>query len=390
MASVPYDVVSTAEARALAAGNPLSFLHVSRAEIDLAPETDPYADAVYRAAADNLERLRAEVPFVVEEEAALFFYRVAEGSHKQTGLAGCFSLDEYDRDIVKRHERTRPDKEDDRTRHMLAVGAQTGVVFLAYRASPDVSAVKDRACRESPLIDLTASDGVRHTLWRLNRRDQRAVIEAFGSVPCLYIADGHHRIASAARARNELAASNGNNPAAEACYVLGVAFPDAETRILPYNRAVANLADLTPEAFLAAVGKRLPVRPTGSPDPDKGYVSMYLGSRWYTVDLRAAASAASGGVAAALDVAVLQDHVLAPVLRVADVRTDPRMIFVGGSRGTAELERLVDSGEAAVAFSMAAVTTDELLRVSDAGEVMPPKSTWFEPKLRDGLLIHLI
>ena len=243
MASVPYDVVSTAEARALAAGNPLSFLHVSRAEIDLAPETDPYADTVYRAAADNLERLRAEVPFVVEEEAALFFYRVAEGSHEQTGLAGCFSLDEYDRDIVKRHERTRPDKEDDRTRHMLAVGAQTGVVFLTYRASPDVSAVKDRAWRGSPLIDLTASDGVRHTLWCLNRRDQRAVIEAFGGVPCLYIADGHHRIASAARARNELAASNGNNPAAEACYVLGVAFPDAETRILPYNRAVANLAD---------------------------------------------------------------------------------------------------------------------------------------------------
>ena len=390
MASVPYDVVSTAEARALAAGSPLSFLHVSRAEIDLAPETDPYADAVYRAAADNLERLRTEVPLVVEEEAALYFYRLTDGSHEQTGLAGCFSLDEYDRDIVKRHERTRPDKEDDRTRHMLALGAQTGVVFLAFRASPDVSVVKDRACRQAPLIDMTASDGVRHTLWRLNTRDQRAVIDAFGSVPCLYIADGHHRIASAARARDELAASNGNDPTAEACYVLGVAFPDAETRILPYNRAVTNLADLTPEAFLAAVGERLPVRPTGSPGPDKGHVSMYLGRRWYTLDLRATASAARGGVAAALDVAVLQDQVLAPVLRVADVRTDPRMIFVGGSRGTAELERFVDSGEAAVAFSMAAVTTDELLRVSDAGEMMPPKSTWFEPKLRDGLLIHLI
>ena len=390
VASVPYDVVSRAEAGGLAAGNPMSFLHVSRAEIGLPPDTNAYDDSVYRAAAENLERLRAEAPLVVEESAALYFYRLADGSHEQTGLAGCFSLDEYDRGIVKKHERTRPDKEDDRTRHMIALGAQTGIVFLAYRAAPDVRAVRDRVCRESPLINFTASDGVRHTIWRMAADDQRAVIEAFGQVPCLYIADGHHRIASAARARDTLAPSNGNDPAAEARYFLGVAFPDSETRILPYNRAVADLAGLTAESFLAAVTERLPVRADGAPNPVKGQVSMYLGGRWYALDLRPAASAVAGGIAARLDVAVLQDHLLAPVLQVEDVRTNPRMIFVGGARRTAALEELVDAGGAEVAFSMAAVTPDELLQVSDAGEMMPPKSTWFEPKLRDGLLIHLI
>ena len=390
VASVPYDVVSRTEARDLAAGNPLSFLHVTRAEIDLDAETDAYAEAVYRAAADNLARLRTEVPLVVEDEASLYFYRLTDGSHEQTGLAGCFSLDEYDRGVIKRHERTRVNKEDDRTRHMLALGAQTGIVCLAYRVAPDVSAVKDRVCCQLPLIDIAAPDGVRHALWRLDTNDQRSVIDAFERVPCLYIADGHHRIASAARARDALAAANTNHPTAEARYVLGVAFPDLETRILPYNRAVATLAGLTPEAFCASVATRLPVRQTTSSVPGKGEVAMYLDGSWYALDLRPAVSAAGGGVAEGLDVAVLQDQVLAPVLRVTDVSTDPRMIFVGGSRGTAALEELVNSGEAAVAFSMAAVTTEELLRVSDAGEMMPPKSTWFEPKLRDGLLIHEI
>jgi len=388
--AVPYDVVSRSEAFDLAAGNPLSFLHVSRAEIDLDPGTDAYDEAVYQAAADNLETLRAEAPLVVEETASLYFYRLRDGSHEQTGLAGCYSVDEYDRGVIKKHERTRADKEDDRTRHMLALGAQTGIVFLTYRAAVDVDAVRDRACQREALFDITAPDGVRHTLWRLTDADQRAVVEAFGRIPRLYIADGHHRIASAARARTQLAPANCGNSAAEACYFLAVAFPDSETRILPYNRAVADLAGLTRDQFLDALKARFPVRSIGEPVPPKGQVAMYLDGQWHAVEISSGPSESANDVVAGLDVARLQDQILAPILMVADVRTDPRMVFVGGVRGTIALEKLVDSGAAAVAFSLAAVTTDELLNVSDADAIMPPKSTWFEPKLRDGLLIHLI
>ena len=390
VAAVPYDVVSRSEAFDLAADNPLSFLHVSRAEIDLDPATDPYDQAVYHTAADHLNTLRAAAPLVVEETASLYFYRLRDGSHEQTGLAGCYSVDEYDRGVIRRHEWTRADKEDDRTRHMLAVGAQTGIVFLTYRTVVDVDAVTARACQREPLFDITAPDGVRHTLWRLTDVDQQAAVEAFVGIPRLYIADGHHRIASAARARTELAPANHHDPAAEACYFLGVAFPDSETRILPYNRAVADLAGLTRDEFLAAVKALFPVRPVGEPVPPKGQVAMYLDGEWHGVDLSAGPTPSAGDVVAGLDVARLQDQILAPVLQVADVRIDPRMIFVGGVRGTSALEQLVDSGAAAVAFSLAAVTTDELLSVSDADAIMPPKSTWFEPKLRDGLLVYLI
>ena len=273
---------------------------------------------------------------------------------------------------------------------MLAVGAQTGIVFLTYRAVADVNAIRVLACQREALFDITAPDGVRHTLWRLTDGDQRAVVEAFAAIPRLYIADGHHRIASAARARTELAPANHHDPAAQACYFLGVAFPDSETRILPYNRAVADLAGLTRDEFLGAVKARFPVRPSEQPVPPKGQVAMYLDGQWHGIDLGAGPTSSANDLVAGLDVARLQDQLLAPVLQVADVRTDPRMIFVGGVRGTSALEQLVDSGAAAVAFSLAAVTTDELLSVSDADAIMPPKSTWFEPKLRDGLLIHVI
>ena len=390
VAAVPYDVVSRSEALDLAAGNPLSFLHVSRAEIDLDPATDPYDQAVYKAAADNLETLRGEAPLVVEDTPSLYFYRLQDGTHEQTGLAGCYSVDEYDRGVIKKHERTRADKEDDRTRHLLALGAQTGIVFLTYRAMADVDAVRTRACQRETLFDFTAPDGVRHTLWRLTDDDQRMVIDAVAGIPRLYIADGHHRIASAARARTERAPANRHDPEAEACYFLGVAFPDSETRILPYNRTVSELAGLTRDEFLDAVKARFPVRLSGEPVPPKGQVAMYLDGHWYAVDVSAGPPLSAGGVVAGLDVARLQDQLLAPVLQVTDVRTDPRMAFVGGARGTGALTQLVDSGAAAVAFSLAAVTTHDLLTVSDADAIMPPKSTWFEPKLRDGLLTHLI
>ena len=390
MASVPYDVVSRAEAHALAAGNPLSFLHVSRAEIDLPTGVGVYDEDVYRRATANLDGLKGAAPLVVEESASLYIYRLRDGSHEQVGLAGCFSLDEYDRGVVRRHERTRADKEDDRTRHMLALGAQTGIVFLTYRAAPDVDTIVARACQTDPLFDFVAPDGVAHTVWRLERGDTDATVDAFARVPRLYIADGHHRVASAARARDQLAAANANDPSAEACFFLGVAFPDTQTRILPYNRVVTNLAGLSPDAFIEAVRVRFPVEPDQPAVPPKGQLSMYLDGRWYRVDLSRDERPAGGDVANTLDVAVLQEEILASLLQVADVRTDPRMTFVGGARGTGALEQMVDSGSAAVAFSLAAVTTDELLAVSDADEIMPPKSTWFEPKLRDGLLIHLI
>ena len=392
MAAVPYDVVSTAEARALAGGKPLSFLHVSRAEIGLPPDIDPYDGRVYDTAAGNLERLVQAAPLVMEEAPSLYLYRLRAAGHEQTGLAACYALDEYDSDVIRKHERTRPDKENDRTRHMLALRAQTGIVFLTYRASPDTAALMRRGSAGEPLLDLEAADGVRHTVWRLDRADQDAAVRAFAAVPALYIADGHHRVASAARARDELVRTGAAEAAAEARFVLGVAFPDTETRVQAYNRTVADLAGQTPAQFLGALRARFPLRPDAEAAPPKGQVSIYLGGgTWYAADLSAVRpSGPDGGPAARLDVAVLQDQLLAPLLGVADIRTDPRVAFVGGARGTAELERRVDSGAAAAAFSLAPVTTAELFAVSDSGGMMPPKSTWFEPKLRDGLLVHRI
>ena len=392
VAAVPYDVVSSAEAGALAAGNPLSFLHVSRAEIDLPADTDPYDDRVYDAAASNLDQLVSAAPLVMEEEPSLYVYRLRAAGHEQTGLAACFALDEYDNGVIRKHERTRPDKENDRTRHMLALRAQTGIVFLTYRATPETAALLGRGSAREPLLDVEAADGVRHTVWRLDREDRDAAVGAFAAVPALYIADGHHRVASAARARDELLRAGRATVDAAAGFVLGVAFPDTATRIQAYNRTVADLAGRTPEQFLAALGTRFPLRQRAASAPPKGEVAVYVGGgTWYSADLSAARPAGTdGGPAARLDVAVLQDHLLAPLLGVADIRTDPRVAFVGGARGTAELERRVDSGAAAVAFSLAPVTTAELFAVSDTGGMMPPKSTWFEPKLRDGLLLHRI
>ena len=417
VACVPYDVVTTDAARALAADAPLSFLRVTRAEIDLGPDVDPHDPVVYATARANLARLRHEAPLVVEDEPALYVYRLRDGDHEQTGLAGCFPLDDYDGGAIRRHERTRRDKEDDRTRHMAAVEAQTGIVFLAYRRRAAIDDLVAAVRKGAPLFDFEAPDGVRHTVWRATAGQTAELVDGFAAVPALYIADGHHRAASAARARRELAGrgADGAGPAARDHFV-AVAFPDRETRILPYNRTVSDLAGAGPEEFLAAVAARLPVAPADAATPGKGAVAMYVDGRWHRVELTSAAGGgasdpgtrggasdpgtrgasdpgARGGApdpAAALDAARLQALLLEPVLRVEDIRTDPRVRFVGGVHGTGELERLVDSGEAAVAFSLAAVTMDELLAVSDAGGIMPPKSTWFEPKLRDGLLTHLI
>ena len=386
IASVPYDVVNTEEARALAADNPLSFLRVSRSEIDLPADTNPYADVVYRTAAERFAAIRASM--VEESEPALYFYKLRMGTHEQTGLAACYSVDEYDAGLVKKHEKTRRDKEDDRTRHITELRAQTGPVFLTYHASAAVDAVAAKVATTPPLYDIVAPDGVTHTVWKVDGDDLKSVVAAFEKLPALYIADGHHRAASAARVRKSLAPVVGKDGVVEADWFLAVAFPDSQTQVLPYNRTVKDLAYLTPDTFMDAVRAVFAVREGGPAAPAKKCdCAMFFGGKWYTLDIGAKAG---NDVISRLDVSILQEQLLTPVLRIADVRTDKRIDFVGGIRGTAELERLVTAGKAAVAFSMHPVSVGDLMDIADAGEIMPPKSTWFEPKLRDALLIHTI
>jgi uncharacterized protein (DUF1015 family) len=389
VASVPYDVVNTEEARALAEGNPLSFLHVSRPEIDLPPGTDIHSDAVYRKAVENFEKLIATCPLEKEAEPSLYLYRLIMGQHEQVGIVACCSIDEYDNDTIRKHERTRRDKEDDRTRHMLMLRAQTGPVFLTYRRRAEIDEQVAAAITAAPLYDVTAEDGIRHTIWRL--AETEGLVKSFTAVPLLYIADGHHRAASASRARAELRNQSFSHTGQEDYnYFLTVIFPDSQLQILAYNRVVKDLNGRSKENFLEAVRGQFTISENATPAPSKrGNWSMYLDGKWYGLQLSPETTLPTGTVQT-LDVSILQDRLLDPVLGIKDIRTDKRVDFVGGLRGTKELERLVDEGKAAVAFSMYPTTVAELLMVSDANEIMPPKSTWFEPKLRDGLLIHSI
>lgn len=389
VASVPYDVVNTPEAREQAANNPLSFLHVSRPEIDLPDGTDPHADQVYRKALENFDKLIKECPLETEAAPSIYLYRLIMGDHEQIGVVACCSVDEYDQDLIRKHERTRRDKEDDRTHHMLVLRAQTGPVFLTYRASREIDTMVMETTMANALFDFTAEDGIQHTVWHVP--DPVRFVHEFRNVPFLYIADGHHRAASAARARAELKEQSfGHTGDEEYNFFLAVMFPDEQLQILPYNRAVQDLNGLSSEKFLEALRKEFQVENNGSSQPaHRGEWSMYLEGSWYTLRLPADA-APPEGVVASLDVSILQDRLLDPILGIKDVRTDKRIEFVGGMRGSKELKRLVDEGKAAVAFALYPTTIEDLLRVSDAGEIMPPKSTWFEPKLRDGLLIHKI
>jgi uncharacterized protein (DUF1015 family) len=390
VAAVPYDVVNTEEARVLASGNPWSFLHVSRPEIDLPEGTPIFSDEVYAKAVDNFEKLTTDCPLVPEETPSLYLYRLIMGDHEQIGVVACCSIEEYDGDVIRKHERTRRDKEDDRTRHIMVLRAQTGPVFLTYRAKPQIDLlVSDALSNNPPLFDFVANDDIRHTIWRVPNYDP--LVEAFSEVPNLYIADGHHRAASASRARAELKESGfsfiGNE---EYNFFQCVLFPDTQLQILAYNRVVRELNGLSPDEFLARVRESFAVTENAPPVPkERGQWSMYLDGRWYELALPSDAIRTSG-VVDSLDVSILQDRMLDQILGIKDVRTDKRIDFVGGIRGTKELESLVNEGKAVVAFSLYPTTIEDLLRVSDAGEIMPPKSTWFEPKLRDGLLSHQI
>jgi uncharacterized protein (DUF1015 family) len=383
VAAVPYDVVTTEEARQLAAGNPLSFLHVSRPELGLPPDTNPYADVVYETAKENFQALIEKAPLVYEAEPSLYLYRLQMGAHVQTGIAGCYSVDEYDRGVILKHEKTRKDKEDDRTRHIVDLRAQTGPVFLTYPAVAAIDAVASRVSSGGPLFDLTAADGVRHTIWRVPGQDASELTRRFAEVPRLYIADGHHRAASASRARQALT----TGAAAECDWFLAVAFPHDQMQVLPYNRTVKDLDNRQPGELLEVLGRRHGLAPGPAAPARPGQVSMYLSRHWYTFNLKPASNPSPS---ARLDVSRLHEQVLAPLLGVGDARVDKRIDFVGGARGTGALEQAVQSGAAAVAFSMYPVSVADLIAISDAGEIMPPKSTWFEPKLRDGLLIHTI
>ena len=390
IASVPYDVVNTDEARALAT-DPLSFLHVSRAEVDLPADTNPYADAVYARAVTNFDVLK-QSSLIHEPRPAVYLYRLRMGRHEQIGVAACFSIDEYQHDLIKKHEKTRPEKENDRTRHIIDTRAQSGPVLLTYREDAAVDRAVSQGATSAPLYDFAAPDGVQHTIWRTEPDVGNAIVLAFKDVAALYIADGHHRAASAARAYEHFAGQKDTQPGGEHAWFLAVAFPDRQTQILPYHRTVKDLDGRTPDALLASLRTKFPVEPGTATPKRKGECAMFLNGAWYTLQLDAGSQAngATADPVASLDVSRLHDQVLEPLLKIQDERTDKRIDFVGGIRGTGELERIVGRGAAAVAFSMHPTTVTDLMAIADAGAIMPPKSTWFEPKLRDGLLTHLI
>ncbi|MGE5386957.1 MAG: DUF1015 domain-containing protein [Betaproteobacteria bacterium] len=389
VAAPPYDVLSSEEARVRAADRPWSFLHVSKAEIDLPPETDPYAPAVYAKSAENFQRMIAESVLVRDAAPHYYAYRLTMGEHVQTGLVAAASVADYDTNRIRKHEFTRPDKEDDRVRQIEALNAQTGPVLLAYPDSAEADALIADATRNAPVADVTADGGVRHTVWRIEDAHAISRITAvFDAMPSLYIADGHHRSAAASRVA---AARRGKGASASAEHFLSVIFPAHEMRIMDYNRVVRDLNGLSVEAFLARIGESFAVAPVdGQVHPEKpGVVGMYLGGRWYRLEIQPQLIPSHDPVKR-LDVSLLSDYLLAPILGIADLRRDKRIDFVGGIRGLAELEGRVDSGEMAVAFAMHATRMTDLMAVADSGEVMPPKSTWFEPKLADGLVSHVI
>lgn len=381
----PYDVLNSAEARTRAAGRPWSFLHISKAEIDLPEGTDPHADEVYARAASNLRSMLQEGVLVRDPQPCYYIYRLVMGDHRQTGLVAAASVAAYDSNRIRKHEFTRPDKEDDRVRQIEALQAQTGPVLLAYESQPDVDALLEAVTARDPDVDLVADDGIGHTLWAVS---EQAVIEqissAFDAMPALYIADGHHRSAAASR----VAVSHGGSDAAS--WFLTVIFPHRQMQILDYNRVVRDLSGMSAETFLARVAERLEVVPVADPvhPQGPGHFGMYLAGQWYRLAARKENIPADP--VGRLDVSVLADQLLSPLLGIEDPRRDTRIDFVGGIRGLEELERRVDSGEMAVAFSMYATRMEDLMAVADAGEVMPPKSTWFEPKLADGLVSLVI
>lgn len=391
VAALPYDVYSREEAWEKVQGNPLSFLNIDRAETQFGSEVDTYADCVYEKARELLDGQIADGTYETEENACYYLYELVMNGRSQTGIVGCCSIDDYANNVIKKHENTRADKEKDRIRHVDTCSAQTGPIFLAYRRHEELSRLISEVKTTAPLYDFTADDGIIHRAWRISEADRQAVIgQAFAGMDSLYIADGHHRAASAVRVGQMRRAANpGYTGEEEFNYFLSVIFAEDELMIMDYNRVVADLNGFTEAEFMDKVSEVFDIAlETETVHPAvKGQVGMYLGGKWYR--LSAKASICSEDAVKGLDVSLLQDYVLMPVLGIMDPKIDKRIDFVGGIRGLSELERRVDEGMA-VAFSMYPTSIGELFAVADAGLLMPPKSTWFEPKLRSGLFIHRI
>ena len=397
---LPYDVLSSDEARAIAAGKPLSFFHVSRPEVDLPPGADIHAPEVYAKGRDNFQKLIRDGALKQDSQPCFYLYRQIMGKHSQTGIVAAASCEEYLRGVIKKHELTRVDKEDDRVRHIEALNAQTGPVFLAHRAGDVLDKFIAKKVSRKPDVDFTAADGVRHTSWTVSDAEEIKFIEqTFTAIQQLYIADGHHRSAAAARVFQNRQGAGGSG------FFLAVIFPHDRMQILPYNRVLKDLNGWTPEQLMEILGTVFAINPEASPAPARRHeFGFYMRGKWHTLvfrekylhldnadeNLKSDFRRSKKGPVESLDVTLLQEHILKPVFRIDDPRTSDRIHFVGGIRGTAELEKLVDSGEYACAFSMFPTGMDDLMAVADAGEIMPPKSTWFEPKLRDGMFCHLI
>jgi len=385
VAAVPYDTVNSAEAAALAKGNSRSFLHVSRSEIDLPPGTDPYSDAVYARAVENLKNFQEKRILICERRPHLYVYQQTMGNHVQNSVVACCHVEDYEKNIILKHEKTRRDKEDDRARHIRTLRTHTGPVFITYRDVPAIDAIVAKTQLRKPLFDFTAPDGIHHKVWRA--LSEKRLAKLFAKVDVCYIADGHHRAAASARVAAELRAENQNHTGQEEYnWFLAALFPAGQLQILPYNRCVSDLNGMSEPEFLTAVRAQFDVKDGAAPAPSASqHVSMYLAGKWYGLSWSAADS---GDAISALDVSVLQARLLDRILGIKDPRTDKRIDFIGGIRGTDELVKLVNSGKTAVAFSMYPVSVQQVMAVADSGAIMPPKSTWFEPKLRSGLLIH--
>ncbi len=389
VASPPYDVLSSEEARVMAEGNPYSFLHVSKPEIDLPPGTDLYSPEVYAKGRENLDRLVAEGVLFREGRPAFYLYEQQMGEHVQIGLVAGASVEEYERDLIRKHELTRKDKEDDRTRHIETLDTQTGPVFLTYVARPEIDHLIACLRAAVPTYNFVAPDGIRHTLWVVaDRGEIEALRRAFGGIDRAYVADGHHRSAAATRVCAARRAANPHHTGDEPYnHFLAVIFPHNQLQILPYNRVVKDLAGHSPESFLEALRERFEVGPGARETPKAVYeFGMYLGGAWYRLVARPGSFPEDDPVKR-LDVSILQDNLLGPILGIHDPRTDARIDFVGGIRGLGELERRVHEGMA-VAFALHPTTVEQLMAVADRGMMMPPKSTWFEPKLRSGLIVR--
>jgi len=392
VAAPPYDVLTSDEAREMAAGNPYSFLHIGKPEIDLPPGTDLYSDAVYAKGKENFLRFLGEGTIAPDRTRNFYIYKQVWGEHVQIGLVAGASSQDYLDDAIKKHELTRPDKENDRMRHIETLGAQTGPVFLTYRRKETIDALIAEGMKKDPEYDITTPDGVRHIFFIVDETGLVLRIrEAFAALDSLYVADGHHRSAAATRIKVKRDRERpGRTGREEDNFFLAVIFPHNQMKILPYNRVVRDLNGLDSEAFLARVGERFLVRPSERKTPERSReLTMFLDGRWHILEARPGTFDPADPIRS-LDVSILQENLLAPVLGVADPRTDKRIDFVGGIRGAAGLEKKVLAGGFRVAFSMFPTTIDQLFDVADGGKIMPPKSTWFEPKLKDGLVVHMI